>query len=237
MRDMIIAELSQTTQDIVRGFAHLLPRLLVMLIIVGVGLLIAYLLKAILRSILRLVKFDRLSENAGTAQLLTQAALPSSTELLGRLVFWVSWLAFILVGINALGIVSLQDDIITFFLFLPRLFVAVLILFFGMLASSFFSRAALLSAVNANLPSARLLSYLLRTIIVVLAVSMAFEELGVAQRTILAAFSIVFGALMFGLAIAFGLGGQHLAREALERRFSRERFIQEKKKEDELSPL
>jgi hypothetical protein len=80
------------------------------------------------------------------------------------------------------------------------------------------------------------LSYSLKVIIAVLAVSMAFEELGLAQKTILAAFSIVFGAMMLGLAIAFGLGGKDLARRFLENRFSEERS-QEKEKEDELSPL
>jgi small-conductance mechanosensitive channel len=235
MREMIVSELSQATHEFARALAHLLPRLLVMLIIALVGWVIAYLVKAILRSILRLIKFDRLSENAGAAQLLTKVALPSSTELLCRLVFWVVWLGFILVGISALGIVGLQEDISRFVLFLPRLVVAVLILFFGMLASSFFSRAALLAAVNANLPSPRLLSYSVKVVIVVLAVSMAFEELGVAEKTILVAFTIVFGALMLGLAIAFGLGGQELARQTLERRFSEKR--RQEKKEDELSPL
>jgi len=235
MREMIVSELSQATHEFARAFAHLLPRLLVMLIIVGVGWLIAYLLKAILRSILRLLKFDRLSEDAGATELLTKAALPSSTELLCRLVFWVVLLGFILVGVNALGIVELQEDIFRFFLFLPRLFVGVLILFFGMLAASFFSRAALLAAVNANQPSPRLLSYSLRVVIIVLAVSMAFEELGVAEKTILAAFSIVFGSLMLGLALAFGLGGKDLARHFLERRFSGEKMPA--KKDDELSPL
>jgi len=237
MRDIIISEITQATQDLVREFAHLLPRLFVMLVIVCLGWLVAYIFKAVLRSILRIMKFDRLSEDAGTAKLLAQAALPSSSELLGRLVFWVTWLAFVLIGINALGIVSLEDDIATFFLFLPRLFVAVLVLFFGMMAASFFSRAVLLAAVNANLPSARLLGDAVRTLIILLALSMAFEELGVAEKTILVAFAIVFGALMLGLAIAFGLGGQQLAREALERRFSKEKVLQERKKSDELSPL
>lgn len=235
MRDMIVSELSQATHEVVQEFAHLLPRLLVMLIIVCAGWLVAYLVKAMLRSALRLLKFDRLSEDAGAAQLLNKAALPSSTELLSRLVFWVVLLGFILLGINALGVIALEDDIARFFLFLPRLFVAVLILFFGMFASSFFSRATLLAAVNANLRSARMLSYSARVVIVVLAVSMAFEELGIAENTILAAFSIVFGALMLGLAIAFGMGGRDLARQFLERRFAEERASATK--EDELSPL
>ena len=235
MWEMIITEINRTTRDFAQAFARMLPRFLVMLIIVFIGWLVAYLLKNILRSTLRLVKFDRLSENAGAAELLKKAALPSSTELLGRLVFWVTWLGFILVGINALGILDLQDNVAHFFLFLPRLFVALLLLFFGLLAASFFSRAALLAAVNSNLPSPRLLSYAIRVVIMVLAVSMAFEQLGLAENTILAAFAIVFGALMFGLALAFGLGGRHLAEQFLVRRFS-DRKLPEKK-EDELSPL
>jgi hypothetical protein len=62
---------------------------------------------------------------------------------------------------------------------------------------------------------------------------MALEELSVARETVIAAFSIVFGALMLGLAIAFGLGGQDLARQFLERNLSDNK----KEKTDEPSPL
>src|SRR4030095_10212621 len=235
MWEMIVTELNRAMHEFAQAFARLLPRLLVLLIIAFAGWIIASVLKAILQSILRLLKFDRLSENAGAAELLKKAALPSSTELLSRLVFWVTWLGVILVGVNSLGIIDLQDNVGRFFLFLPRLFVALLLLFFGMLASSFFSRAALLAAVNSNLPSPRLLSYAIRFMIIVLAVSMAFEQLGLAENTILAAFFIVFGSLMFGLAIAFGLGGRHLAQRFLERMFSEKKTNE--KRDDELSPL
>jgi Conserved TM helix len=235
MREMIISELSQALYELVRGFAHFLPRLIVMLILIFVGWVIAYLLRVALRSILRLIKFDKLSEKAGASQLLTKAALPSATELLSRFVFWVAWLGFILLGVNVLGIMGLQEQIARFFLFLPRLFVAIFIMFFGMLAASFFSRAALLAAVNANVPSPRVLNLAVRSIIIIFVLSIVFEELGLAQHTMLIAFGLVFGALMLGLAIAFGIGGRDLAQRFLEKR-----FVHEKKKEeneDELSPL
>ena len=234
MQDMIVNELTQVMEELARGFAHLLPRVIVILIVAFVGWLIAYLLKAVLRSILRLARFDKLSEHAGASQLLTRAALPPSTELLSRFVFWVAWLGIILAGMNVLGIAALQEHISRFFLFLPRLFAALFIIFFGLLAATFFSRAALLSAVNANLPSPRLLSITIRTIIILFVLSIMFEELGLAERTMLLAFGIAFGALMLGLALAFGLGGQELARQFLERRFIQGR---KEEKEDELSPL
>lgn len=234
MRDMIINELSQALHDIARNFAHFLPRLIVMLILAAVGWVIAYVVRALLRSILKLVKFDKLSENAGAAQLLNKAALPSATEVLSRFVFWVAWLGFILLGISVLGILGLQDEIARFFIFLPRLFVALFIMFFGLLAASFFSRAALLAAVNANMPSARVLSIAIRSVIIIFVLSIVFEELGIAEQTMVVAFGIAFGALMLGLAIAFGMGGRRLAQRFLEKRIVRPK---KEENEDELSPL
>ncbi len=234
MREMIINELTQAMQELTRGFAHILPRIIVLVIIALAGWMVAYLLKVSLRSILRLIKFDKLSENAGASHLLTKAGLPSAAELLSRFAFWVAWLGFILLGVSMLGIVGLQEQIARFFLFLPRLFVALFTMFFGLLGASFVSRTVLLAAVNANLPSARLLSVSIRMIIIIFVLSMVFEEVGVAEQTMLVTFGIAFGALMLGLAIAFGVGGRNLAQRFLERR-----FVHGKKEdsEDELSPL
>ena len=234
MRDIIVSELTQAFQQMARDFAHYLPRLIVMLIIVFVGWVIAYLLKLLVRTILRLTKFSKLSENAGATQLLHKAALPSATELASRFVFWVAWIGFVLLGVSVLGIAGLQEYISRFFLFLPRLFAALVILFFGFLAASFFSRATLLAAVNANLRSPRLLSVSARIIISIFALSMVFEVLGVAEETMLIAFGTAFGAVMLGLAIAFGIGGKDLAREFLEKKLGTGK---KEETEDELSPL
>lgn len=234
MREIIITELTQAMQQMARDIAHYLPRFIVMLIIVFIGWVIAYLLKMVARSLLRLTKFAKLSENAGATQLLRLAALPSSTELVSRFIFWVAWVGFVLVGVSVLGIAGLQEYISDFFLFLPRLFVALVILFFGFLAASFFSRATLLAAVNANFRSSRILSMSVRIIISIFTLSMVFEVLGVAQETMLIAFGTAFGAIMLGLAIAFGIGGKDLAREFLERKLASGK---KEEKEDELWPL
>jgi Conserved TM helix len=234
MREMIVGELSQALHEMARGFAHFLPRIIVMLILAALGCVIAYFVKVVLRSILRLIKFDQLSEHAGASQLLSKAAMPSPTEALSRFVFWIAWLGFILLGVSELGVLGLQEQVARFFLFLPRLFVAMFIMFFGLLAAGFFSRAALLAAVNANVPSPRVLSLAVRSIIIVFVMSIVFEELGLAEETMLVAFGIAFGAMMLGLAIAFGMGGRDLARRFLEKKIVRGK---KEENEDELSPL
>jgi len=235
MRELIVSELTRAVHELARDFARFLPRLIELVVIAFVGWVIAFLFKQGVRSILRLIKFERLSENAGASQLLAKAALPSPSELLSRFVFWVAWLGFVLLGISILGILGLQGQIARVFLFLPRVFVALFIMFFGLLAASFFSRAVLLAAVNANLPSSQLLSISVRAIVTGFVLSMVFEELGVAEQTMLVAFGIGFGAIMLGLAIAFGTGGKELAQRFLEKRFVHNQKNEEN--EDELSPL
>ncbi len=222
--------------EIVQSVGRFLPRFLEMLAIVAAGLAIALILKYLLRSLLRIARFDKLSERTGATHLLRGASL---SELVSRFVFWVAWFGFILLGISVLGVVGIEQHVTSFFGFLPRLFVALLILFFGLLAASFLSRAALLSGVNAQLPSPRLISWAVRTMVILFVVSMAFEELGVGSHTVIVAFTLTFGALMLGLALAFGLGGKDLARKYLEKRFG-EQFPgdhKDKEREDELSPL
>src|SRR5580693_1547890 len=220
MRQTILRALEQVYGNLVHMIAEFLPRFLVMLIIIVIGLLVAFVLKYILRALLGLTKLDRVSDDAGASRVLRMAHLPPMTELLSRSIFWVTWIGFILVGLSVLGVAGLQEQISRLFQFLPEVFVAILILFLGAVIANFLSRTALLAAVNAGHPSPKILSWSIRFVIWILAISMTLEELGVARRTAISAFSIIFGAIMLGLAIAFGLGGQDLARNALERYFA-----------------
>jgi hypothetical protein len=235
MRDTILRGLAQAYENLVHMIADFLPRFVVMLTIILAGLLIAFLLKVVLRSILHLTKLDRISEEAGASHVLRKAAMPSMSEFLSRSLFWITLLGFILLGISVLQIPELQEQISRLFQLLPQVFVAILIVFVGILAANFVSRAALLTAVNAGYRSPRLWSGMVRFVIWILTISMALEQVGLARQTVVAAFSIVFGAVMLALAIAFGLGGRDLARQALERYVGDREKLREK--EEEPSPL
>ncbi len=137
-------------------------------------------------------------------------------------------------GFNALDIPALQELISRFFQILPQIFVAILVFFVGLLAANFFSRAVLLGAVNSDYPSPRLLSRLVRFLIVILAGTMALDQVGLGHRVVEIAFSIAFGAVMLGLALAFGLGGRDAARKVIERQLVDRK---DREEEDEVSHL
>ncbi len=234
MGQLILDTLRETLGSFVHALVLFLPRVLSMLVIMAAGFLVALVLKAMVRRIFGIATFRKYCDSAGLTQMMRKAALPPPVEFLGQVIFWVVWIVFIVLGIDALGISALREQISRFFMFLPQIFVAMIVLFIGLLIANFFSRATLLAAANANYPSARLLSNLVRLLILIFFVTMALEQIGLGRHVVLIAFSIAFGAVMMGTAIAFGLGGRDVARQVLEKQFLHK---ESSEKDEDISPL
>jgi hypothetical protein len=212
--------LSRALDAFFEAVMHFLPGLLAALLIFAMGLVVALLLRVIVRRLLALARFDRFCDSWGASQILGRADLRTTPSALATaVVFWTVLISFVMAGLSALEIGVINQLIAQFFLYLPRLFAALLILFAGFLLANFLSRAALLAAVNANTPSPRGISLVVKLLIAILSFAMALEQLQIAKSIVLAAFIISFGAVMLGLAIAFGGGGREVARKILERQF------------------
>lgn len=216
------------------GALQFLPHLLAALIIMAAGWVLGILLKKLLRRTLVAAKFDQRCANSGFTQLLERAdILVSPSELAGRFVFWFVFVIFLVASISALGFTATEALVAGFFIYLPRIFVALLILLLGFLLGSFLSRAAVLALVNAGVSSAHLAGSAVRVLTGLLAFAMALDQLQIARGIVTAAFTIAFGAVMLGLALAFGLGGRDVARQLLEERLQQ----RSRKQEDQFSHL
>jgi len=211
--------LVQSWQNFASAFVQFVPRLVAATIIFFGGLGVSL---AIRRAIYRLLvwfHFDRLSRRSGANEMLRTADMPPAELLIARIVFWIAWIGFIVSAVDTLQFAPFQGLVHEFFRFVPRFLVALLVFTLGLLIGNFVWRATLLAAVNAGLPGARLLGGAVRLLVIAIGVVMALEQLGLATAVVLTAFAIMFGALMLGAAIAFGLGGRDAARQLLEKTF------------------
>jgi hypothetical protein len=207
-----------------------LPNLLAMVTILIIGFFVAWIFKKLLFHFLKVIQFDRVSEKWGLTHILSKGGVAySPATLLSRFFYWVIILITLILGINALEVTATQNFIAQFFNYLPNLFAALIILVIGYLIAIFLGQATLIAAVNAQIESAKLLSRSVRWFIIILSLTMALYHLGIAEKVIVAAFSITFGGIVLALAIAFGWGGRDLAKDFLERLYKkRERGDEEK---------
>jgi hypothetical protein len=233
MAQMIANAIGQAGTNFVDSLAVFLPRMVTTLAIIIVGWLIARLLRILVRSLLGWVRINVAAERFGVAALLRTADLPPADAMVGAIVFWLVWIGFLISGIDVLGFESLQGLLESFWAFVPRLLLAVVILIIGFVVANFAWRATLLATVNARVPSPRLLSGGVRWLILILAGAMALEQIAVARTVVLTAFAIAFGGLSLAVAIAFGIGGGGIAKRILEHQFPE----QPRSSADEISHL
>ena len=201
----------------------IVPGLLVMLVLVGVGLVAGWLARAVITRLARAVGFDRLMERGGVAASFRRAGIVRSpSEAAGLLTFWAIFIVFASAGVDAVAPPGATGATAFLLAFLPPLFAATLILVVGWLVANFLSQGVLIAAVNARVPEARLLARAVHWGVLLFAGATALTHLGIGKEMVLVAFGISFGGLVFAVALAFGLGGRALARDILAQRLRRE---------------
>jgi hypothetical protein len=217
-RDVLADVIGQTLAAFKQELAAFGPRLAAMLVILVAGLLVAAGLRFALHWLLRWLGFDRFSERVGFAQMLRKAGFAGHPS--GALAAGASFLVlafFVLLALGTLDVRLARGLVAQSFTYLPQVLVAGALLAVGGLLAGFARRSVLIAAVNAGLPSARLLSASVQGALLIFFIAMAVEHLGVGRQIILVSFTILFGGVVLALSLAFGLAGRDLARELLER--------------------
>lgn len=218
--------------DFLNRLLDFLPNLFISIIILIIGITIGWLMKKILIKTLHVFSADKFSQRVGITDALRKGGVKDTpSNLFGRIINWVIVFIFIIMSLYALRIPAIENLLESFFLYLPNVFVAIVLVVFGYILSNFLSRTVLIASVNAGIRFARWIARIVKTGVMILVITMALEQLGIGKDTVIIAFSIVFGGMIFALSLAFGLAGKDLARDFLER------TIKGEEEKDELKHL
>lgn len=216
MIDLALASLRQSCAESRALLAAFLPHLLAVVVLALVGWVVVVIVRAVLRRVVDAAALRRFTERTRVAEMLRFAELPPVSRMLPGAIFWLVWIAFLAAAVDVLVLPGLGSVRVAFLDVILRVLRATLAVAIGVLAANLVWRMTLLGAFNAGLPSPRLIATAMRLLILAIAVVTALTQLGLPMPIVLTAFSIAFGAVMLGLALAFGLGGRELARAVLE---------------------
>lgn len=197
-----------------------LPNFITALLIFIVGIIFGMVLKVLFLRFFKAIGLDKLSERSGVIELLRKGGIrDSASVLLSRIIEWITIIVFAGISMKALEVSTVEQIFERILLYLPNVFVAVLLLLFGYLLGNFLGRAALIASVNAGIKVSGLIGRFVKFTVLVLSGTMALEQLGIGRETVVIAFTIIFGGIVLALAIAFGFGGKEIARTYLEKKF------------------
>jgi hypothetical protein len=202
--------------------AAALPAVLTLAAVLTVALLAGWVASRQVARLARAANLDRRAADWGISPSLGRGHPRPLSELLGLVVFWGVLLLIVTLAVDAMAVPGTERLTAFIFGWIPTAVGAVVILLLGSLLANFLAQGTLIAAVNAGVPEAQLLARVVRWGLLLFTIAAAATQLGLAKEMVLVAFGLTFGGLVLAAALAFGLGGRHVAREMLERRLRRD---------------
>jgi hypothetical protein len=181
------------------------PPLIVAALILCGALLLATFLRWLITKAIKAAALDKFLRDSGLTSVVDRSGRLRAASLLASAAYWIT------LGIGFLTALDVFDTTLTSRIVegtvfaIPRLLTAGAILLAGLWLSRYLGRSALVWAVNEGVPFARRVATGVRVVVIFVAVVVAAETLGFAERVFLAAFIIVVGAVAFAGSIALGL--------------------------------
>ena len=188
------------------------PALLGATIVLFAGYLLAKLVQKGVGRLLRRVHLNDVLRKGGVIQAVDRTGTHfNPTRVVANLAFWFVMFTVMLVAANALGLDSLAQVFGELVSYIPSVIAAIVIVILGIVLGDFVG--GLIMASTSALHGGPTLARAGKGGVILLAVFMSLQELGVATDIVTTAFAIIFGAIALALSLAFGLGNRELAGE------------------------
>ncbi len=206
----------ESSQQFLNEIALALPKIIGAILILIIGWIIAKLLKRLLLKILKLVKFNFLTEKSGIDKFLHEGGLKvNATDIIGTLFYWFIMLIVIMATLNSLNLTVASTLFNQIMMYIPNIIVAIVILIIGIYLARMVSQIIKTSLKSMQDKTSNLISQIAFIAIIILTIFVTIGQLNIAQEIVTSAFQLIFGAICLALALAFGLGGREKASEIL----------------------
>ena len=195
-----------------------IPKLLAFLLILGIGYFVAKAIEKVLDRILERVGFDRVVERGGVRTALSRSSLDASS-ILARIVFYIAFLFVLQLAFSVFGPNPITDLLEGIIAFLPKLFVAVLIVVITAAVAA--GAKTVIESVLGGLSYGRMMALIAAAAIWFVGVAAALNQIEVAPEIVNGLFYAML-ALVVGIGIvAVGGGGVQPMRERWQRALAR----------------
>lgn len=195
------------------AIAEFVPKFILGLVVLLIGIIIASILKQVVTEIFKALKIESFLRKYGVPEGKDEF---SWSSILSEIVRWFVIIVFLLPTADVWGLPRVDTVLNQVLLYLPNVFVAVIITLVGFVFARLAHDVILASTKGLSPETARTVASITRWAINVFVILAALNQLGVASDLIRILFTGFVAMLAIAGGIAFGLGGQSSARDVVE---------------------
>lgn len=205
--------IASIVSNFISGLVMYLPQFIAGLLLLLVGVLISGLMHQLVMGFFKLLKLEKWAKEANVSASVDVKVWP---QLFAELLRWAVLILFIVAAVETWGIKRVGDVLNQLLLYLPNVFVAVVMGMVGVVVGNLVSDVVKHGSRSVGAHSSGTLASLARYSIFVFTGLIVLHQLGVAADLIRILFTGIVAMLALAGGLAFGLGGQETAREVLK---------------------
>lgn len=212
--------ITTVVSDALSRLASYLPQFLGGLIVLIVGLIIATLLKEVVYTVFKWLRVETWFEGLGSwirsAKVGKEGRVSVWSDVLAELVRWTVIILFLIPAVEAWGLPRVTDVLNQVLLYLPNVFVAVVVGYVGLAVANLVYDVVKNVTHGMGSSSSNLLANVARYSLVFFTALVVLNQLGVASDLVRILFTGIVVMIALAGGIAFGLGGQETAKRTLK---------------------
>jgi hypothetical protein len=227
-----VSELWQRILFGAQQIGSVLPALIGAAVILLTGYFLARQVQRWADETLKRLNFNRVASAGGLDEVVGRTGSRlDPVRALAKLIFWLVMLVVILLASTALGLESINEMFGAMLAFIPTLIAGIVIVILGIIVGEFVRGVIVASA--GSVSGVPTVAKLAKGAVIVIALFMALQQVGVAEEIVTAAFTLILGAAALAVGLAFGLGNRELAGE-ITRRWYEQGQRQDRRETDRL---
>ena len=195
------------------AIAEFVPKFILGLVVLLIGIIVASILKQVITEIFKALKIEAFLKKYGVPEGKDEFSWGS---ILSEIVRWFVIIVFLLPTADVWGLPRVDTILNQVLLYLPNVFVAVIITLVGFVVARLAHDVILASTKGLSPETSRTVASITRWAISVFVILAALNQLGVASDLIRILFTGFVAMLAIAGGIAFGLGGQASAKDVVE---------------------
>jgi len=199
--------LSDTYSVIIQGLNDYFPQLVGAVAILLLGIISAYLLRLVARKLTLTIE-GLIAHSTGQPDKESSQGKSYST-LVGNLVFWSILLFFMAASANLLDWEIFSAFLSSLIAYLPQLFAGLLIILAGFALAGVVRSLMETAMTSAGIARPEVPATIVQATVVMTALVIGIEQFGINVTFVTTSIIVVAGVLLFGAALAFGLGARH----------------------------
>ena len=220
IQDILIDTFRKLLEQLTGFISSFIPAIIVLVI----GSFVAKLIRKLLQKGLEKAGVDKLGDKLNEIDMVKKMGEIKFSSLIPTILYYYILLMFITISTTLMGIKALSDMIASVMILIPKLIVAAIMTFAGIMIADALKNAVVNICKSLKIESGKLLGSIVFSFFLIIVVIAALKQAGIETSLLESSFNLIIGGIIFAFAVGYGMASRDVLSNILSSFYSKNKY-------------